>query len=213
MKNNRLRSAAMLMSLVVGVTPAMACSTCPRANTSTKTNFMETIPTSAPVTPATTSTPAVPAEPTPTTQQPPKTELKKEDTKDEVTKDETKKEDVKKEDLKKEETEKEETKKEDTKKAEPGAFTIDNFKIIQSALITLGVKQEDLEIQIKEGKKLVDVLDSADITIKKFRKQLIKEYSKVIKEGKKAGQLTREEAKTLKKAVKDKVESWMNESN
>jgi len=214
MKNNKLKSVAIVMSLVVGATPAFACSSCPRANTSTRNNLIETIPTSAPAAP----TPSTATEPK--KEEATKGEVTKEETKkEEATKEETKKGEAKKEEATKGEVTKEETKKEEGKKEDvtettdtTTAFTIDNFKVIQSALITLGVKQEDLEVQIKEGKKLVDVLESSEISVKKFRKQLIKEYSKVIKEGQNSGQLTKEEAKTLKQAVKEKVESWMSES-
>ncbi len=119
----------------------------------------------------------------------------------------------KKKDCKKDDAQKEDGATSDKGEGAETAFTIDNFKIIQQALITLGIPQDELEAQIKEGKKLVEVLETADIPIKKFKKQLYKEYTKAIKEGTKEGKLTKEEAKTLKKAIKEKVDSWMSETN
>ncbi len=98
---------------------------------------------------------------------------------------------------------------EEVKTPAAGAFTIDNFKIIQTTLEKLGVTPATLENQIKEGKKLVEVLEAAEIPVPKFKKQLYKEYRAAIKEGVKNKQLTKEEGKTLTKAIKQKVDAWM----
>ncbi len=91
------------------------------------------------------------------------------------------------------------------------SFTIDNFQVIQKALEKLGIKPDELEKQVKEGKKLVQVLEDADIPVNKFKKQLYKEYCATIKEGVKSEKLTKDEAKVLKKAIKEKVNAWMAE--
>ncbi|ONI46439.1 hypothetical protein AN641_00210 [Candidatus Epulonipiscioides gigas] len=202
MKNSQLKSVAIVMSLVIGAAPVFACNSAPRANT-TRSSLIEVVPTTATVTPAPSTTVA------PSTTSAPSTTATQE-TKEE-TKQETKKEEAKKTEETREVKKDSQTEKKDVKD-ENAAFTIDNFKIIQASLITLGIKQEDLEIQIKEGKKLVDVLEQGEIPVKKFKKQLVKEYSKAIKEGQKEGKLTKEEAKTLKKAIKEKVDGWMTES-
>ncbi|MEG1278034.1 MAG: hypothetical protein RSD26_08550, partial [Cellulosilyticaceae bacterium] len=90
-------------------------------------------------------------------------------------------------------------------------FTIDNFKIIQQSLEKLGVSPSELDTMIKQGKKLIDVLNEKDISVNKFRKVLYKEYCLTIKAGVKNKQITKEEGKLLEAAIKQKVMSWMKD--
>lgn len=89
-----------------------------------------------------------------------------------------------------------------------GAFVIDNFKAIQCTLEKLGVSQAELEGMIKQGKTLSDVLKDKDINVNKFQKALLKQYYCTVKEAQNKGQITKEEAKQLKGAIKQKVMSW-----
>lgn len=89
-------------------------------------------------------------------------------------------------------------------------FVIDNFKVISTTLEQLGVTYDELQGLIKEGKKLKDVLEVKEINVKKFKKELIKQYNKVIDEGVNEGKLTKEEGKMLKKAIKEKIMNWLN---
>lgn len=88
-------------------------------------------------------------------------------------------------------------------------FVIDNFKVIQDALQKLGVQPEELEGMIKEGKKLPEVLELKNIPVAKFKKALLKQYYAAINEGVKNKQITKEEAKMLRAAIKEKVMSWL----
>lgn len=88
-------------------------------------------------------------------------------------------------------------------------FVIDNFKVIQGALQKLGVQPEELEGMIKEGKKLPEVLELKNIPVAKFKKALLKQYYAAINEGVKNKQITKEEAKMLRAAIKEKVMSWL----
>lgn len=88
-------------------------------------------------------------------------------------------------------------------------FVIDNFKVIQSALQKLGVQPEELEVMIKEGKKLPEVLELKNIPVPKFKKVLLKQYYVAINEGVENKQITKEEAKMLRSAIKEKVMSWL----
>ncbi len=206
MKNTKLKSSAILLSLVIGSTPVLACTSAPRANTSRGDSIVLQTASSSMVK----TEPAADAE----------TAEKKEESaeKTEKTEKPDKTEKTEKTD-KVEKTEKvdkaaKDDKKEKPAKAEEGAeaaFTIDNFQIIQKALEKLGVKPEELEKQVKEGKKLIQVLEEAEIPVKKFKKQLYKEYCAAVKEGVKADKLTKDEAKVLKKAIKEKVDAWMSE--
>ncbi len=91
------------------------------------------------------------------------------------------------------------------------AFVIDNFKIISTCLEKMGVTPQALEGMIKEGKKLPDVLTEREISIKRFKKALIKEYNTVIRQGVADERLTVEEAKVLRKAIKEKVMCWLKD--
>ena len=93
--------------------------------------------------------------------------------------------------------------------ATQNTFVIDNFKVIQGALQKLGVQPEELEGMIKEGKKLPEVLELKNIPVTKFKKALLKQYYSAINEGVKNKQITKEEAKMLRAAIKEKVMSWL----
>ena len=93
--------------------------------------------------------------------------------------------------------------------ATQNTFVIDNFKVIQAALQKLGVQPEELEVMIKEGKKLPEVLELKNIPVAKFKKALLKQYYSAINEGVKNKQITKEEAKMLRGAIKEKVMSWL----
>ena len=93
--------------------------------------------------------------------------------------------------------------------ATQNTFVIDNFKVIQGALQKLGVQPEELEVMIKEGKKLPEVLELKNIPVAKFKKALLKQYYSAINEGVKNKQITKEEAKMLRAAIKEKVMSWL----
>lgn len=88
-------------------------------------------------------------------------------------------------------------------------FVIDNFKVIQGALNRLGVAPEELEVMIKEGKRLPEVLEIKNIKVAKFKKALLKQYYVAINEGVENKQITKEEAKMLRGAIKEKVMSWL----
>ncbi|OON96189.1 MAG: hypothetical protein ATN32_06630 [Candidatus Epulonipiscium fishelsonii] len=210
MKNRKIKLAVTALSICIGASPILACGTAPRANTTGSTQICQATTTSETAKPSTETTPPTPQATTPQATTPEKTE-------ENNTPENAKKlEDAKKEDAKKLEK-KEDTKKDDAKKSEKKekadseVFSIDNFKVIQTSLEKLGVTPEELETKIKEGKKLIDVLEESEIPVKKFKKTLYKEYCKVIKEGVKSEKITKEEGKALKAAIKQKVELWMSE--
>lgn len=103
----------------------------------------------------------------------------------------------------------EEVKKEEARSNEQTPFVIDNFKVIQNALCKLGIPNDELEVMIKEGKKLPEVLEMRNIKVPRFKKALLKQYYNAIDEGVKNKQITKEEGKMLRIAIKAKVMSWL----
>ncbi|MDA3730713.1 hypothetical protein PBV87_04260 [Niameybacter massiliensis] len=99
--------------------------------------------------------------------------------------------------------------KQEERSNEPTPFVIDNFKVIQNALCKLGISNEELEVMIKEGKKLPEVLEMRNIKVERFKKALLKQYYAAINEGVKNKQITKEEGKMLRIAIKAKVMSWL----
>ena len=94
-----------------------------------------------------------------------------------------------------------------TEKQKP--FTLDHFKMIVSALKKMGVEENQIVTYIKEGKKLEDILKAEKISTKKFKKCIIKEYFKVVDEAVKNGQITVEQCKQLKSAIKETIKNWL----
>lgn len=88
-------------------------------------------------------------------------------------------------------------------------FMLDNFKVIEATLKGFGVDQNELRAYIGQGKKLEDVLKIEKISLKKFKKQVVKEYFKVVDEGVANKQLTEEQAKQLRKAITETVKGWL----
>jgi hypothetical protein len=91
----------------------------------------------------------------------------------------------------------------------PQPFVLDNFKVIERTLKCFGVDSTELANYIKEGKKLEDVLRAERISTKKFKRQVLKEYYKAVEEGVANKQLTEEQAKQLKMAIKETVKGWL----
>ncbi len=88
-------------------------------------------------------------------------------------------------------------------------FMLDNFKVIANTLAGLGVDEAKLTCYIKEGKKLEEVLKLEKISTRKFKKCVIKEYNKVVDNAVKNKQLTCEQAKQLKVAIKQTIKNWL----
>lgn len=88
-------------------------------------------------------------------------------------------------------------------------FVLDNFKVIETTLDHLGVKNDELTILIRQGKKLEDVLKEKKIPVKKFKKEVIKEYYRAVDEGIANKQLTTEQSDQLKAAIKETVKGWL----
>ena len=182
MKRRLTSVCALAMTLLVGGTSVFACTTTPKnINTSKPGAQLEACVCQAP-----TETPKEAKE----------------------VKEETKKEEK---EAKKEEKEAAKEEKEVKQEAPKGAFKVDNFQIIQASLQKLGIEPEELETLIKEGKKLPEILEMKEITVKKFKKVLLKEYYKVIEQGVKDKQITKTQGKMLKEAIKEKIDEWMVE--
>ena len=99
---------------------------------------------------------------------------------------------------------------EDMKNAEKQkSFTLDHFKMIINALKKMGVKENQIITYVKEGKKLEDILKAERINTKKFKKCITKEYFKVVDEAVKNGQITAEQSKQLKAAIKETIKNWL----
>lgn len=97
----------------------------------------------------------------------------------------------------------------DKQEAPQKTFTLDHFKMIVCTLKQLGMEDQEIASYIKQGKKLEDILEAKKISPKKFKKCIIKQYNKVIDEGVKEGQLTKEQSKQLKCAIKETVKNWL----
>ena len=94
-----------------------------------------------------------------------------------------------------------------TEKQKP--FTLDHFKMIINTLKKMGVEESKVVTYIKEGKKLEDILKAEKINTRKFKKCIIKEYFKVVDEAVGNGQITKEQAKQLKAAIKETICNWL----
>ena len=88
-------------------------------------------------------------------------------------------------------------------------FALDHFKMIVNTLKKMGVEENEIVTYIKEGKKLEDILKAEKINPKKFKKCITKEYFKVVDEAQKNGQITCEQAKQLKAAIKETIKNWL----
>ena len=88
-------------------------------------------------------------------------------------------------------------------------FMLDHFKMIVVTLKKMGVEEKQIVTHIKEGKKLEDILQKENIKPKKFKRCIIKEYNKAIDEAQKSGQITCEQSKQLKAAVKETIKNWL----
>ena len=88
-------------------------------------------------------------------------------------------------------------------------FTLDHFKMIVNTLKKMGVEEQEIVTYIKEGKKLEEILKTKRINPKKFKKCIIKEYYKAVDEAQKNGQITTEQAKQLKCAIKETIKNWL----
>ena len=95
----------------------------------------------------------------------------------------------------------------DTNNQKP--FMLDHFKMIVNTLKKLGLEENQIVTYIKEGKKLEDILKAENIKPKKFKKCMLKEYYKVVDTAQKSGQITCEQAKQLKAAIKETVNNWL----
>ena len=100
-------------------------------------------------------------------------------------------------------------KKEMPQKEQQKAFTLDHFKMIVNALKKVGVEENQIVAYIKDGKKLDEILKLEKINTKKFKKCLTKEYFAVVDEAVKNGQITEEQSKQLKAAIKETVANWL----
>lgn len=99
--------------------------------------------------------------------------------------------------------------KEMPQKQQQKPFTLDHFKMIVNALKKVGVEESQIVVYIKEGKKLEDILKAEKINTKKFKKYLMKEYFAVVDEAVKNGQITAEQSKQLKAAIKETIANWL----
>lgn len=99
--------------------------------------------------------------------------------------------------------------KEMPQKEQQKPFTLDHFKMIVNALKKVGVEESQIVVYIKEGKKLEDILKAEKINTKKFKKCLMKEYFAVVDEAVKNGQITSEQSKQLKAAIKETIANWL----
>lgn len=88
-------------------------------------------------------------------------------------------------------------------------FTLNNFIIIQTTLEKLGISNDELEKLIKQGKNLEQVLKEKDISVRKFKKEVLKEYYKAVDEGIEKRLITPEEGKKLKSAIKETIKGWL----
>ena len=88
-------------------------------------------------------------------------------------------------------------------------FTLDHFKMIVCTLKQLGMEENEIADYVKQGKKLEEILKAKKINPKKFKKCIIKQYNKAIDEGVKGGQITKEQCKQLKAAIKETVNNWL----
>lgn len=88
-------------------------------------------------------------------------------------------------------------------------FMLNNFVIIQTTLEKLGISNDELEKLIKQGKNLEQVLKEKDISVRKFKKEVLKEYYKAVDEGIEKDLITSEEGKKLKSAIKETIKGWL----
>lgn len=85
---------------------------------------------------------------------------------------------------------------------------LDKPEVIVNTLVTLGISNEDLKEAIAQGKKVFEMLQENEITLEAFKNALSKEYAIRIKQAIKDGVITKKEARTLTKMLKQRMNEW-----
>ena len=85
---------------------------------------------------------------------------------------------------------------------------LDKPEVIINTLATLGIGEQDLKQAIEQGKKVYEILQEKEITLEAFKKALTQEYAVRIKQATKDKAITKKEAKTLTKLLKERMDTW-----
>lgn len=85
---------------------------------------------------------------------------------------------------------------------------LDKPAVIIHTLVSLGISDQDLKEAIEQGRKIYDILQERKITLEAFKNALSKEYTIRIKQATKDKVITKKEAKTLTKLLKQRMDAW-----
>lgn len=81
-------------------------------------------------------------------------------------------------------------------------------QIVINTLNNLGISEEELQGYVGQGKKIYDILQEKEVTMRQFKRALTKEYQCRIKEATKEKVITRKEAKRLRDLLKERMSEW-----
>lgn len=85
---------------------------------------------------------------------------------------------------------------------------LDKPEVIINTLAALGISEQNLKQAIEQGKKVYEILQEQGITLEAFKKALTQEYAIRIKQATKEEVITKKEAKTLTKLLKERMDTW-----
>lgn len=85
---------------------------------------------------------------------------------------------------------------------------LDKPEVIIHTLVSLGISDQDLKEAIEQGRKIYEILQERKITLEAFKNALSKEYTIRIKQATKDKVITKKEAKTLTKLLKQRMDAW-----
>lgn len=85
---------------------------------------------------------------------------------------------------------------------------LDKPEVIMNTLVSLGISNEELKKAISQGKKVFEMLQENEITLEAFKDALSKEYTIRIKQAIKDEVITKKEARTLTKMLKQRMNEW-----
>lgn len=85
---------------------------------------------------------------------------------------------------------------------------LDSPEVIISTLARLGISREELEEYVGQDKKIYDIIQEENISMRRFKRALTKEYRCRIRQASKDQIITREEAKVLNNLLKERMSQW-----
>lgn len=86
---------------------------------------------------------------------------------------------------------------------------LDSPEVIISTLGRLGITKEELQAYVGQDKKIYDIIQEENISMRRFKRALTKEYRCRIRQATKDQVITKEEAKVLNDLLKERMKAWV----